>query len=57
MLEWLRLPGDVIFIVGGVLPILYLCWLSIRYMVPAVKSTEEEREILFTEVVERTGHD
>jgi hypothetical protein len=43
--------------VGGVLPILYLCWLSIRYMVPGAKSTEEEREILFTEVVERIGHD
>jgi hypothetical protein len=47
----------VLFIVGGVLPILYLCWLSIRYMVPAVKPTEEGREILFTEIVERTGHD
>jgi len=57
VLEWLRLPGDVLFIVGGVLPILYLCWLSIRYMVPAVKPAEEEREILFTEVVERAGHD
>jgi len=57
VLEWLRLPGDVLFIVGGVLPILHLCWLSIRYMVPAVKPTEEEREILFTEVVERSGHD
>jgi nitric oxide reductase subunit B len=54
VLEWLRLPGDVLFIVGGVLPILYLCWLSIRYMVP-VKPAEEE--ILFTEVVERTSHD
>jgi nitric oxide reductase subunit B len=57
VLEWLRLPGDVLFIVGGVLPILYLCWLSIRYMVPAPKPGQEEREILFTEVVERTTHD
>jgi nitric oxide reductase subunit B len=57
VLEWLRLPVDVLFIVGGVPPILYLWWLSIRYMVPAVKPTEEEREILFTEVVGRTGHD
>ena len=31
----------VLFIVGGVLPILYLCWLSIRYMVPAAKANEE----------------
>ncbi|MEO7733194.1 MAG: hypothetical protein ABIY55_19685, partial [Kofleriaceae bacterium] len=24
LLEWLRLPGDVAFIVGGILPLLYL---------------------------------
>jgi nitric oxide reductase subunit B len=23
-LEWLRLPGDVVFIVGGILPLLYM---------------------------------
>ena len=46
VLEWLRLPVDVLFIVRDVPPILYLWWLSIRYMVPAVKPTEEEREIL-----------
>jgi nitric oxide reductase subunit B len=57
VLEWLRLPGDLVFIVGGVPPLLYLCWLSIRHMVPAAKPGEEEREILFTEVVERTSHD
>jgi nitric oxide reductase subunit B len=33
LIEWLRLPGDVIFIAGGVLPLLYLCWLAIRYRV------------------------
>jgi len=26
ILEWLRLPGDALFISGGVLPILYLAW-------------------------------
>ncbi len=25
LLEWLRFPGDVLFIVGGVLPLLYIC--------------------------------
>jgi nitric oxide reductase subunit B len=55
VLEWLRLPGDVLFIVGGVLPILYLCWLSIRYMVPAAKTAEAQQEILFTEIVEHTS--
>jgi len=51
LLEWLRLPGDTIFIVGGVLPVLYLSWLGIRYMAPRV-AAEDEREILFSEVVE-----
>ena len=51
LIEWLRLPGDVLFIVGGVLPVLYLTWLAVRRMVPrAVR--EEPAEILFTEVVE-----
>jgi nitric oxide reductase subunit B len=54
VLEWLRLPGDVLFIVGGVLPLLYLSWLSIRYMVPTV-ATKEQKDVLFTEIVERTG--
>ncbi len=31
LIEWLRLPGDALFIVGGVLPLLYLCWLGIRH--------------------------
>lgn len=50
LLEWLRLPGDVVFIVGGALPILYLCWLGVRYAYskPAVVSNVA----LFTEVQE-----
>ena len=24
VIEWLRLPGDVLFIVGGILPVVYL---------------------------------
>lgn len=53
VLEWLRLPGDVVFIVGGVVPLLYLPWLSIRYRAPGTIS-EEPESVLFTEVVERT---
>lgn len=53
VIEWLRLPGDVLFIVGGVLPIIYLCWLGIRHMAPQA-TVEEPREILFTEVVQST---
>lgn len=51
LLEWLRLPGDVLFIVGGVLPLLYLCYLGVRYTVPRV-TLEEPEDILFTEITE-----
>jgi nitric oxide reductase subunit B len=51
LITWLRFPGDVLFIVGGVLPILYLTWLGVRHMVPQV-ATEEPKDVLFTEVVE-----
>jgi nitric oxide reductase subunit B len=50
VLEWLRMPGDIVFIVGGTLPILYLSLLGIRYMKKG-SSTEEPNEILFTDVV------
>ena len=50
-LEWMRLPGDVVFIAGGVLPVLYLCWLGIRHTVrPTV--AEERETVLFAEVSE-----
>jgi nitric oxide reductase subunit B len=49
VLEWLRMPGDVVFILGGTLPILYLSFLGIRHM--RTGSTSEEPEMLFTDVV------
>ena len=51
LIEWMRLPGDVIFIAGGVLPLLYICYLGVRYTVPRV-TTEEPEDILFTEITE-----
>jgi nitric oxide reductase subunit B len=51
LIEWLRLPGDVLFIAGGVLPLLYLCYLSVRHTVPHV-TMEEPEDILFTEISE-----
>lgn len=30
-LEWARLPGDMLFIFGGAVPILWLCWRAVRY--------------------------
>jgi nitric oxide reductase subunit B len=53
VLEWLRLPGDAVFIFGGILPLLYLSWLSIRYRRPVAGSGALD-EVLFTAVTDRT---
>jgi nitric oxide reductase subunit B len=50
ILEWLRMPGDVVFILGGALPVLYLAYMGIRHMRPS-SVTEEPKEVLFTEVL------
>ncbi|KAB1141505.1 nitric-oxide reductase large subunit [Streptomyces luteolifulvus] len=51
-LEWIRLPGDVVFIVGGVLPLLWMTWLGIRHRTTAARLPDApEQELLFTEVV------
>ena len=54
LIEWLRFPGDVLFIVGGVLPLLWLCWLGVRYRVGKV-TREEPEHVLFTDVTEPAG--
>jgi nitric oxide reductase subunit B len=54
LFEWMRLPGDVLFIGGGVLPLLYLCWLGVRHTVPRV-TLEEPEDHLFTEITEPAG--
>lgn len=41
----MRLPGDVVFIVGGALPLLYLCYLGVRHTVPRI-TMEEPEDIL-----------
>ncbi len=51
LLEWFRFPGDVLFIVGGVLPLLYITWLGVRYRV-SKETLEEPDDILFTDVTE-----
>ncbi len=50
-IEWMRFPGDVVFIVGGISPLLYLTWLGIRHTVSAT-TLEEPEAILFTEITE-----
>ncbi|MGO1225728.1 nitric-oxide reductase large subunit [Brachybacterium sp. AOP42-C2-15] len=47
-LEWMRMPGDVLFLVGGVLPFVYITWLGVRYGVKATV-TRMEPETLFVE--------
>jgi nitric oxide reductase subunit B len=51
LIEWLRFPGDVLFIAGGVLPLLYICWVGVRHRVAEVVY-EEPEELLFTEISE-----
>ena len=54
MLEWLRLPGDILFIVGGAIPALYIAYLGIRHTVKRV-TLEEPDDILFTEIAQPAG--
>jgi nitric oxide reductase subunit B len=51
LIEWMRLPGDVVFIVGGALPFLWICWLGVRYRVRN-QVVEEPEDVLFTEIQE-----
>jgi len=48
VLEWLRLPGDALFIVGGVLPVVYLCWLGVWHG-PGRGLAEVPQQLLFSE--------
>ncbi len=54
VLEWLRLPGDITFIVGGAIPTLYIAYLGVRHTVKHV-TLEEPDDILFTEIHEPEG--
>jgi nitric oxide reductase subunit B len=45
-LEWLRMPGDLVFILGGVLPFLYITWLGVRHRI-ASTTHEVPQEALF----------
>ncbi|MFZ1286930.1 MAG: cbb3-type cytochrome c oxidase subunit I [Candidatus Phosphoribacter sp.] len=56
VLEWLRLPGDVVFIVGGILPFVWLAWMGVRHGVAATV-TRMEPETLFVEEHEQARED
>jgi nitric oxide reductase subunit B len=46
LIEWLRLPGDLLFIAGGAVPALY----GVRHTVKRVTLDDTEGGILFTEI-------
>jgi nitric oxide reductase subunit B len=52
-LEWLRLPGDAVFIVGGALPVLYMAWLGVIRRKPQPETPAQS--VLLTDVVEAMG--
>jgi nitric oxide reductase subunit B len=54
LIEWLRFPGDVVFIAGGAVPALYIAYLGIRHTVKQV-TLDEPEDILFTIVHEPEG--
>jgi nitric oxide reductase subunit B len=30
LLEWMRMPGDILFIGGGILPFIWISWVAVR---------------------------
>ncbi len=55
LLEWARLPGDVVFIVGGTLPFLWICWLGLKHYRSGTTVQELPEDVLFTELVPEPG--
>jgi nitric oxide reductase subunit B len=54
VIEWLRLPGGIVFIAGGAVPALYIAYLGIRHTVKQV-TLEEPDDILFTDIHQPEG--
>jgi nitric oxide reductase subunit B len=44
LLEWVRMPGDVILIVGGVLPFIFIAYTAVRHVF-AGPTTEDNEEL------------
>ncbi|WP_201407942.1 hypothetical protein, partial [Mycobacterium intracellulare] len=49
VLEWLRLPGDVILIVGGVLPFVWIAWIALRNFRSGTTAQELPESPLYTQ--------
>jgi len=50
LLEWGRMPGDLIFIIGGVLPFLWMTWLGLRHYRHGKVVDELPQDVLFVEL-------
>ncbi|GMA19430.1 cbb3-type cytochrome c oxidase subunit I [Arsenicicoccus piscis] len=50
LLEWGRLPGDLIFIIGGVLPFLWLAWKGLLSYRSGRTVDQMPQDVLFTEL-------
>lgn len=55
VLEWLRLPGDVILIVGGVVPFVWIAWIALRNFRSGTTVEELPEHPLYTEAGARSG--
>jgi nitric oxide reductase subunit B len=49
VIEWLRMPGDVILIVGGVLPFVWIAWTALRNFRSGTTVEELPEHPLYTE--------
>ncbi|TDH48044.1 nitric-oxide reductase large subunit [Mycobacterium talmoniae] len=50
VLEWMRLPGDLLLIIGGVLPFVWIAWTAIRNLRAQPAADELPENPLYTEV-------
>ncbi|AIY47824.1 nitric-oxide reductase large subunit [Mycolicibacterium fortuitum] len=50
VLEWLRLPGDLIFIIGGVVPFVWIALQAVRHFKSGPTTDEMPENPLYTEV-------
>ena len=49
LLEWGRMPGDLIFIIGGVLPFLWIAWQGLLHSRRGRTTDELPQDVLFVE--------
>lgn len=50
VMEWLRMPGDVIFIVGGIVPFVWIAWQALRHFRSGPTALELPEQPLYTEL-------